>query len=178
MDNTICDFATELCQRYNSIYDTNIKPEDIKMWNLSGCMDFPKAQKIYNSDGFFYSLKPYLGAVETLKKLNKKHNIVIATKPETIGVAVEKYRWLEKYTPFIPFENITMTGHKHTMNFDVMIDDNVEYLESFKNISICYNQPYNKICRCDYRVHDWENVEWTIKSINKYYKDIKKRLAR
>lgn len=170
MDGTIVDFSTPLCERYNALYRTNIRPKDIKKWNLVGCMDFPKAREIYNSKGFFYNLKPYDNAIEVLQKLNEKHNIVIATKPETISVAIEKYRWIEKYLPFIKFENITMTSYKSTMDFNALIDDNVDYLEQFKGIRICYNQPYNQNCNCDHRAYNWENVEWTIKFIDDYFK--------
>ena len=178
MDQTVCDFLTPLCEKYNTLYDTNIKLEDITNWDLSCCMDFPKARQIYNTEGFFINLKPYPNAVEVLQKLNEKHNIVIATKPETKTVAFEKYTWIEKNLPFIKFDNITMTNYKYTMDFDILIDDNIEYLKAFKGIRICYDQIFNREYKCDYRVRGWENVEWTIKFIDDYFKMVSEQSSK
>lgn len=169
MDQVLVDFITPLLNKYNQNYKTNITHNDIKEYDLSKIMNITQAKKIWNTRRFFLSLNPYPNAIEVMERLNKKHNLVIATKPGNINNMIEKAKWIEYNLPFIPFENITMTSYKYTMDFDIILDDNPEYLQKFRRLKIVYDQPYNQDCSCDFRVYDWLDFERKINYISQYY---------
>lgn len=176
LDNTVVDFTTPLLDTYNYLYDTQFKNSDIKDYDLGKLLNYKKAQSIWQEFCFFIDLEAYENAIEVLKELSERHRIFIATKPETSSVAQEKYEWVRVNLPFIPFENIIMTSHKWLFKADWMIDDNPNYLEQFRmnklfSKTVCYDQPYNQDCECDFRVKNWIELRDLFRRIDRVKRD-------
>jgi 5'(3')-deoxyribonucleotidase len=97
---------------------------------------------------FFYNIKPFPGAIETLKELCDRYDVTIITKPlEWVNCPNEKARWLKKYLPDSDY-SLIMTGTmevKGLVDVDIMIDDDPRALANIKNaIPIAVEQPWNE----------------------------------
>lgn len=158
MDQVLVDFLQPLINTYNFLYDKEVKKLDFLQWDLMPYIG-KKGINIFYQKGFFINLEPLPFAQHYVEKLfNDGHKIIIATNPPTKHAALEKYQFIEKYFPFIPFQNITMTAYKHLIKADLIIDDCPEYLELFDGVKICMDMPYNKKVKCDLRTDNWKQI--------------------
>jgi len=166
MDEIICKFLEKLCSIYNSKFHKNIKISDIKTWSLNTYMDGDKAFEIINSPGFFGSLEPIEGAIETIEKLiNDKYEVFIISSPSNEFSVYEKYKWIQEYLPFFDIRNLILVGNKGELlsridgENSVLFDDCPEYIEKFNGVSVVMDRAYNRELvvgiDCDYRVSEW-----------------------
>ena len=154
IDGVLRNFISSLNLVYDQVYakEESYWREPVKTWELAPYYSIGKciydfAFNIYAYD-IFINAKPYEGAVEFMKKLNNKHDVVIATSQnrKTLEYAV---RWLNEkditYNDF--YAKVGGYGSHNNKNgvvADVLLDDRVENLESFKGLSICMDRPWNQ----------------------------------
>jgi 5'(3')-deoxyribonucleotidase len=104
--------------------------------------------------GFFDSLPPIEGAVETLHKLSKDHELVIITKPlEWSCCTQEKFDWLTRHLVGIPYKLIMVDSMetKGLVGADVIIDDDPRVLKSLRlSTGILVRCPWNESDVRDY----------------------------
>lgn len=142
MDEVITQFLKKLLSVYNERYNTNLMINDIFNWQFTD--DF---HKIFQEKGFFEDLEPYPKAIETIQDLKEDgFDIIIATDaggdPE---IAYSKLKWIDEYMPFINRQKeVIITGSKHLINADLIIDDSPIHLESFPLLKIAIDRPYNR----------------------------------
>lgn len=169
MDEVIVNFLGELFYQYNIKYDKNVKISDIESWELEPYIG-KEGINIFQQPGFFASLKPIPGAIETINKLyNEGHKIFIISKPENKYSVVEKYEWVEKYLPFL-IDNLILVRNKSEFlnmlgNDGILFDDCAEYLEIYKGITVAMNRPYNYICESYYKVDNWDGFYEIVKNL-------------
>lgn len=164
MDEVLVQFFDELIKRYNNIYNKNLTINDITEWKLPDGF-----KEIYESKGFFSSLKPFPGAIKTIQKSSNKYVCYIITNPSGNGnIMKEKMTWIQKYMPEFPLDNVIMAAHKELINGknSILIDDSPFYLSSWDGITVCIDRPYNNGYG-DYRVfnNDFDEVEKIIKQL-------------
>ena len=178
MDEIIVSFLDKLCSIYNSKYNTNIKISDIKTWSLNTYMDGDKAFEIINSPGFFGSLEPIEGAIETIEKLvnDDKYELFIISSPSNEYSVYEKYKWIMRYLPFFDVRNLILVGNKGDLlsrmgNDGILFDDCPEYIKKFNGVSVVMNRAYNRELvvgvNCDYRVSNWDEFYEVVERIIK-----------
>jgi len=166
MDEVICKFLEELCSEYNYKYNKRIKISDIKTWSLNTYMDGDKAFEIINSPGFFGSLEPIEGAIETIEKLvnDDRYEVFIITSPSNEHSVFEKYKWIQQNLPFFDVRNLILVGNKGDLlsrigNDGILFDDCPEYLSKFNGVRVVMDRAYNRELvvgiDCDYRVSEW-----------------------
>jgi len=176
MDEIICKFLEELCSEYNYKYNKRIKISDIKTWLLNTYMDGDKAFEIINSPGFFGSLEPIEGAIQTIEKLinNDKYEVFIISSPSNEYSVYEKYKWIQQNLPFFDIRNLILVGNKGELlsrldsDNSVLYDDCPEYIRKFNGVRVVMDRAYNRELvigvDCDYRVSNWDEfygvVEW------------------
>jgi len=181
MDEVICKFLEELCSEYNYKYNKRIKISDIKTWSLNTYMDGDKAFEIINSPGFFGSLEPIEGAIETIEKLiNDRYEVFIISSPSNEYSVYEKYLWIRKHLPFFDIRNLILVGNKGELlsridtcedngNYNVLFDDCPEYIRRFNGVKVVMNRKYNRDLivgvDCDFRVKDWDEFYEIIKGL-------------
>jgi len=175
MDEIICKFLEKLCSEYNNKYNTNIKISDIKTWSLNTYMDGDKAFEIINSPGFFGSLEPIEGAIETIEKLvnSDKYEVFIISSPSNEFSVYEKYLWIRKHLPFFDVNNLILVGNKGDLlskisgEGGVLFDDCPEYIRKFNGVSVVMDRAYNRELvidvDCDYRVSEWSEFYEVVK---------------
>lgn len=128
-------------------------------------------EKAEQEEEFIRQMPPIEGAVEALRQLSKKFNIVIATSRERCTDQWNR-DWLDKHG--LPFRLInTCSEGKSLPNVDILIDDYIGNIEGFissgpaNKRAILFAQPWNHDIRSIYDLiasgrvkiaHSWEAV--------------------
>ena len=175
IDEVICKFLEELCSEYNYKYNKRIKISDIKTWSLNTYMDGDKAFEIINSPGFFGSLEPIEGAIQTIEKLinNDKYEVFIISSPSNEYSVYEKYKWIQQNLPFFDIRNLILVGNKGELlsringEGGILFDDCPEYIRKFNGVKVVMDRAYNRDLvigiDCDYRVSNWDEFYGVVK---------------
>ncbi len=113
----------------------------------------------YFQPGFFRTLDPIAGSVEVMRELAAKHEVFVASAAMQFpNSLVEKHEWLDEHMPFIHWRNRILLGDKHILRGDVLIDDRLHNLETFKGRGILFTSPHNIHAQGFERAGDWEEV--------------------
>ena len=105
---------------------------------------FPDLKKIVSSNNFFYHAPLMEDAIEGLKYLNDKYDLlIVSAATEFPGCINDKQMWLQKYFPFISYKQMIFCGKKDSVMGDIMIDDHPKNLDYFKGHRILFTQPHN-----------------------------------
>lgn len=153
VDGVIRDIFTRMCEIYNDMFNTNLKPSDIYDYDVEKV--FPKIKQTFNMDAsyfffdanseeIFFKSKPYLDAKTSIERLiNEGHHVVIATWQKTDKNKTDTLNFLKKYK--IPYHDICFTRDKWMIKSDVIIDDNPEFIldERDESDRIMINMPFN-----------------------------------
>lgn len=160
MDGVLADFTGSALRRIKDRWGVEIKYEDIlepsvglytyDLLNESEKARFKNPKDIYREvspPGFFEQLTPYDGVIDTFKKLNEQHDIVVITKPiEWEHCPGEKYRWLYNCLGYKP--NVIMVNSmdiKGLIDVDIMIDDDPRVIKNLTTaVPIVIERPWNK----------------------------------
>jgi 5'(3')-deoxyribonucleotidase len=162
MDGVIADFMSASAITVEKQWGIKLKREHVKYPRTADLLYnelFSEEQKAQYSGPrdlyslmcpkeFFYNIKPFPGAIETLKQLCDQYDVTIITKPlEWVNCPNEKARWLKKYLPDSNYGLImTQTMEvKGLVDVDIMIDDDPRALSNIKNgVPIAVRQPWNE----------------------------------
>ena len=158
LDSTLNNLNHVWIVRYNQMYDDTLNC--FNEWNVVNCVKPECGNRIFDILGakdFFYNLGMQSGADEVMEKLCTEHNVHIVTA-YTANTCVDKVRWVQKYLPFFDIKNIVFCNNKRLFNADVLIDDAPHNIESFPNTTICFDMPYNKEVKSDYRAFSWIDI--------------------
>ncbi len=161
MDDVICDFITELCNRLHKNYNKLITPSQITTWTLSDHMG-NDWKEIIEKPGFFISLKPIDGAINTINRLIKNNRkTFIISSPTNEHSVFEKYLWVKEYMPFFPIRNLILVGNKgdilSKVGNGILFDDCPEYLDKFQGVTVAMDKPYNQDVITDFRINNWDD---------------------
>ena len=151
---------------YNTIFDDNLKIEEIKSWDITKFVK-PEAKKymlnILNLHKFYRDLEVVEDSQRVLEKLSHDYEIIVVTDPFTRMSFKAKYDWLGEHFPFIPTSNYVFTGNKSIIKADYMIDDGVHNLEGFQGYGLLFDAPYNRDEKRFYKVKNWQDIEHVFK---------------
>lgn len=175
-DDTISIFMKTCIMKYNEIYGTNHTIDEITDWNIDGIFEHT-LWSIFDKTDVLQHMPLKEGAFETIKKWHDEgHKIVIVTGVNSVNSYADKLRWLG-LTGLAPYiYEVIPTRHKELVNGDIFIDDNPEYLRSWRKINegkLCLlmtaQHNKNKECKDLLRVDTWEEID----KIFDIYKNIK-----
>ena len=158
LDSTLNNLNEVWITKYNEIYNDTLKC--FNEWNVLNCVNPECGNKIFYILGekdFLYNLGINDGADEVMEKLCTEHDVYIVTA-YTADTCVDKVRWVQKYLPFFDIKNIVFCNNKSLFNADALIDDAPHNLESFPNTTICFDMPYNKEVKSNYRAFSWIDI--------------------
>ncbi len=135
------------------------------LWdNISGLSEaeaFPNFLEDVNSKGFFRTAPVIEKAVEVLKYLNEKYNVlIVSSATEFPNSLTEKAEWLMEHFPFISWKQMIFCGRKDFVIGDIMIDDHPKNLNLFSGQRILFSQPHNanSIVENSTRVSGWDDI--------------------
>jgi 5'(3')-deoxyribonucleotidase len=158
MDNTTFELVNPLLIIYNSIYDENVRIENIKEYNIHQYLRH--CHNIFDqfiTDDLISKLELMEGAKKTLSYLNKYYDIffVTAGHPSTI---LARDELLSKHFVWYQSNRLIRLENKSYIRFDYLIDDCVDNFYGFKGTGILYTQPWNE---------DFNNIQ--IKRADNWY---------
>jgi 5'(3')-deoxyribonucleotidase len=181
MDGILADILTPWISEYNERFVENpaarLSSKDIIHFDIHKCTKSPaedlRIYDIIEQQGFFSKLKPITGAVEAIDKLALKHELVILSTANTPWCYGEKVQWLKWHFPMFNKKNTILTGAKHMVVGDVLIDDSpqnaINYLNHHPKAKVVgIEYPYNSAClsyehlfSTDHKATAWSRiVDW------------------
>jgi 5'-nucleotidase len=162
MDEVMADTLAEHIRRYNQTFDEEVTPEDLAgkgLWEVTPLDRQVQLRAFLDAEDFFEVLDVIPDAQPVLKELSTRFEIFIATQamvvPNSLG---PKYRWLQRYFPFIPPTHYVFCGDKSILRADFLIDDQPKNLQRFEGQGLLYSAPHNLITTGFVRVNNWLEV--------------------
>ncbi|MCE7068447.1 5' nucleotidase, NT5C type [Dyadobacter sp. CY326] len=162
MDDVMADTHRKLVNVVLNDFATTYTEKDLYAKGLRELLhpkQLNKLHKIIDTPGFFADIEVMPGAVETVHKLSGFYEIFVATAcmefPSSFN---DKFAWLKRHFPFIPWTNVVFCGYKSIIQSDYLIDDQVRNLVAFKGNGVLFSAPHNLKNNTFKRVSDWKDV--------------------
>ena len=154
VDGVLRDMLSMMCEIYNKCYNENIKPEDVKDYDVD--VSFPKCKEVdgISAKYFFFNEYAYeiYNCADVLPKAKEAmdiiHNlgyyIIIVTNQESYLNKHDTLVWLDNKN--IYYDSICFTDRKDLVHGDIIVDDNPEFLDMCDDNEekILIDAPYNK----------------------------------
>lgn len=173
VDNVLEDLIAAWVEALNIKYGTSVSPLDITEWDITKFFPGLSRNQVFSplhTKELWASLTPLPGAEEYLLRLSEDgHDIVLLTSahPDTVS---DKYKFINKYFPFISFKNIIFASRKQMVKGDILIDDAPHNLIDGDYIKILMTAPHNSSFNAYknnmIRVETWEEIYKLISSIS------------
>ena len=171
MDNVIVNYYTQFAKYVKKITGVSFKYKLDELTSFT-CMYwlkeiFPEKkavqikEKIFNDIKFWITIEPMSGAIETIKLLEDKYNVYIATSAfvsNSNSCVLGKIEWVKKHLPFIDIAKLIYCHHKYLLKGDYIIDDLPRVVEKFTGKIIIMDYLYNRFYNADYRVKNWKEI--------------------
>lgn len=181
LDDVILNFMESFRRFHNENYGTNHELEEYTDFYLENILNCPQEDIFKRIDIFYNShehknANPVHGAIEVLKKLSEKYELIIITaKPEELRE--QTISWLNTHLPNI-FSDIVFTNHFQgegqkrnkgdvclELGIEAFVDDAIHNAESVARAGIpvlLLDTPWNrKFEETEFikRVYSWEEIE-------------------
>lgn len=159
LDDTLNILLNPWLEVYNAKYNDNLKPDDIKEWNVANFVKCSEKEMfdIIRSKGFFRTLKVKAFAKEVVEFLSKYFDLYVVTAYLSEAV-IDKTEFIKEHFPQIPEKNIIFCNAKHLILTDFMIDDGVHNLVDFKGTPLLMDSPQNRKCDKYKRFYNWIEI--------------------
>lgn len=172
-DCTIADLYPLLVERLNKRYGLQLKIKDyLKYFGDHTITDYGnklgitrnRVDKVFSTGRFFRDLKPISGARQGLKRLAKKYDLYILTRPYQAAryPYKDKYEWLIEYFPELA-DKIIATGSKYLVRGDLLVDDHMPFVRKWikywpkgKTASLLY--PWTDLDLVDIVALKWKSL--------------------
>ena len=184
LDDVLADSLRAFIEFYNENYNKKLKYEDFTAYTLNEIMGMPREEenKIlekFDNGGYFEKIKPIEGAVEAIKKLSKKHKIIIITS-RTKDKEEKTKKWVEKFFGKydIYFIRQNYSGKSKTkaeickeIKAEILIEDYLGYAENCAKNGIkvlLFDYPWNQkkdLGKLIKRIKSWEEIVSEIEAI-------------
>ena len=163
VDCPIANIHPAWLNAYNEKYGDNLCVEDITTWNMHEIVKLECGKNIYNllTPAVYKATTPTVGALDGVKQLRELgHKLVFITTPTRLTMGV-KYDWLKEYGFLESDKEYVEAFDKSIFAIDILVDDYIENLRSFRGNGILYNAPWNKSIEYSIRFGDWNNlIRW------------------
>ncbi len=168
LDGVVADFNTGWVGRYNHEFEADLTTDQVDSWDAMGYLTHFESLGAFwrwaargDHGSVFRHLETYPGALETLERLAKHHEIVIiSAKPD--WALHDTYAWIADHR--IPTREIHITDAKWRVPCDVYLDDSprqiVELHTNRPEAVMCrYVRPWNEGVPGVHDVESWEEFE-------------------
>ncbi|MGI4833635.1 MAG: 5' nucleotidase, NT5C type [Janthinobacterium lividum] len=119
----------------------------------------PALRAYPNAPGFFRDLPLMADSQRVMQELAGRYELFIASAAmEFANSFLDKYEWLQRHFPFIPWRNYVFCGDKSILNADYLIDDNAYNFDNFRGEGILFDAPHNALETRYRRAHGWQAV--------------------
>lgn len=170
MDDTLCHLVKTAVARHNERYPGHglsiegITDFDISKFWHPNCTD----EEFFGVPGMFRELEVFDEfVIEEVKALAERYDVIIITASSPQFV-VDKWAWVQKHLPFIPYENFYVARRKEKIDFDLLIDDGAHNLLAAKERGrgvIGISRPWNQQLADEVLLVDsWEGMRCRVES--------------
>ena len=167
IDDTMIDLLPPWVEMLNREYGLNVDPEDVCSWNMLDTFDTLTTDQVMaplGTDELWLAVKPKLGAIHYVKQMIYEGMKIVAVTAASVQEITPKMKYvIERYFPFLAFDDVVITAQKDLIRGSVMIDDRPENLLSTN----CYcrilmdaphNRTFNNAKYGITRVRNWQEV--------------------
>ena len=168
LDGVVADFTAGWLARYNTEFGASLQRDQVESWGaMTEIAHFESMDEFWTwcaegSDGsVFRHLDTYPGALDSLNRLARSHDIVIlTTKPD--WAIHDTFAWLSDQR--VPTREVHILEDKWRVPCDVYLDDAPHQLEELQreraNATVCrFVRPWNEPVFGVRDVHDWAEFE-------------------
>lgn len=153
LDSILINLLDPWLAEYNSQYQDNLTIEHLTAYKIEEIVKPECGMKIFSvfhDPGFYASLPPLPGAVESMKELHEAGHEVMICSASVGDSAGEKFKWCKHHLPFVHRDDIFLGHKKHKLRADILIDDAPHQIANYASawgedaliMTIAY--PYNR----------------------------------
>lgn len=159
VDGVLADLIGSWINKYNNMYNDDLKPSDITSWDFHDKVKCGK--KIYSllTPDIFESLEVIEDSQRVMEKLNQLYDVWIVTAAKKAEVIPAKSRWIKKHFGFIDKEQIVYVPRKSICRAEWMVDDRPANLETFVGTGLLFNAHHNHDETRFLRMNNWKEIE-------------------
>lgn len=175
MDDVLEQLVAGWTAYINERYGTDVTAADVHDWNMSRAFPGLTHEQVYSAvedDALWDYVKPMPGAAEALQKLiadGHDIRIVTASGYQTLKAKMEKV--LFRYFPFLSWDQVIVTGSKHLIRGDILIDDGPHNLQGVEYRKILFtanhNLSFDETTVGAIRANDWQEVLLAVERIRR-----------
>lgn len=176
MDGVICDFHGPVIQYIKDRWDIDVSRKDILTdirKYAQGKWD-DEAEDFIQSDGFAQKLEPLPGAIDAIKSIMEKHEVIFVTAPYLGSKTWDHDRrsWLEEKFD-INRDQLIFAHNKKLIQGMTIIDDKwdtvVDWSDMNKTTGIVFQQPWNVVRWENLKFESHHGLRWfRYKTLDKY----------
>ena len=125
MDDTICHLIPKAIHYHNLQYkDPQLTLDQITDYNLHQIWHPECSEEFFfGKPGLYEELEIFDEyTIDEVHRMTHDYDVIVVTAARPSSVP-EKWRWLQRHMPFIPFENFFVAKRKDLVEFDLLIDD-------------------------------------------------------
>lgn len=156
LDGVVADLHEKWLRVYNEEWDDSLTKADITSYDMHEVVKPACDTRIYEIItrlGFYDDLEPIPGAVEAVRLLAERHEVLVCSAPAGADSARAKLEWCERVLG-MSRKSVVLTHRKELINADVLIDDDPSNLLAFHPSGrVAVGYPYNQFIR--HRVDFW-----------------------
>lgn len=147
LDDVLWDLLEAWINRYDEITDDNVKPSDIKSWDVSKYINKGSKEMLFyilEQSDFWETVNPRPESQKYLKQLiDDGYDVVIITASHYKTLNHKMSRFFDLF-PFIEKEQVIVAHRKQMIDIDLLIDDNPENLRDSSYIKVLFDTPHNE----------------------------------
>lgn len=171
MDSTLNEFTKAYVYHNNQTFNDDLVLDDMQLtqYEITKNIDLDDDEKerrkeiIFRTPQFWLDIPIKPGAYEAMQWLDSNFETFILTAPwlRNLNMFKEKLSWVKVHLPFFNLRNVVFSTRKDLIHGDktILIDDNPEYLSTFKGLKIAYDYPFNRDIKVDGRISAWDEAE-------------------
>lgn len=164
MDDTICHLIPKALYYHNTQYPSlQLMMEQVTSFDLSSIWH-PECteEAFFGRPGLYEELDIFDEyTIEEIRKMTTKYDVIVITAARPASVP-EKWNWMQKHLPFIPYENFFVAKRKYLVGFDLLIDDgphNIIAAREAGKETILIPRPWNAHIQHQYQLKDsWKGM--------------------
>ncbi|HET6567092.1 MAG TPA: hypothetical protein VFG50_03945 [Rhodothermales bacterium] len=162
MDEVIADTLHHQIVRYNKEFGAALTLEQLVGKEMCDAVHADHRSLVASypyQKGFFEDIPVVPHSQDVVLMLTEHYDVFVTTAAmEYPNSFMEKFEWLGRHFPFIPWSHIVFCGDKGIIAADYMIDDNAYHFEHFAGEGILFTAPHNVHEARYRRVDDWMQV--------------------
>lgn len=130
LDGIVADLMSRWIAIYNEKHATRVTIHDLTKYHFESIA--PGSLDLLRTPGMFANLSPLPGAIDGLKYLSRKNDIVIVSAPSQLpDSASDKMHWCREHLPFVKKHSIILASQKELVRGDMLLDDSPDQLKNW-----------------------------------------------